>query len=149
MSTATGLQRHRAWWLGRKEREQLVSHQAFAERHVAGPFRPVHLEYPLRDVQTNRASLLHGRLLKWSVNTSTLALICRQGASTPSKSIGASQPMVKMRGIRESRHSQPRSLSSDWSDQRNRRLCWNIFPKSQSFERIAFSCPNSSPRPLR
>src|SRR6516165_9574589 len=38
----------------------------------------------LRDVQTDRANLLHGRLLRWQFDTVTLAHRCRRGASTPS-----------------------------------------------------------------
>src|SRR5215207_9533719 len=45
------------------------------------PLRTDHL----RDVQPDRASLCHGRLLWWLLNTATLALKCRRGASTPSR----------------------------------------------------------------
>jgi len=38
----------------------------------------------LRNVQTDRSSLLHGRLLRWQFDTVTLAHRCRRGASTPS-----------------------------------------------------------------
>src|SRR3954470_14451679 len=43
----------------------------------------------LGDVEANRCSLSHGRLLWWSVNTSTLALKCCRGASTPSTPLRA------------------------------------------------------------
>src|SRR5690242_13367086 len=46
--------------------------------------RSMHLEHVLRDVQTDRVSLLHGRLLRWQFDTVTLAHRCRRGASTPS-----------------------------------------------------------------
>ena len=50
---------------------------------MAGRIRPMRLKNPLRKVQSNRANLPDGRLLWWSVNTSTLARRCRRGASTP------------------------------------------------------------------
>src|SRR5215472_9373750 len=44
----------------------------------------MHLEHVFRDVQTDRGSLLYGRLLRWQFDTVTLAHKCRRGASTPS-----------------------------------------------------------------
>src|SRR5215472_18819510 len=44
----------------------------------------MHLEDTLRNVQTDRGRLLHGRLLRWQFDTVTLARRCRRGASTPS-----------------------------------------------------------------
>src|SRR4029453_15691512 len=52
-----------------------------AEHHTAGRVCPVRLENPLRNVQSDRVNLPHGRLLKWSIDT-TLARRCRPGAST-------------------------------------------------------------------
>ncbi len=73
MSTAASLQRHnvQGGWAA-KNASSLSRSQPFAEHHAAGRVRPVRLKHPLRDVQSDRASLRHGRLLKWSVNTSTL-----------------------------------------------------------------------------
>src|SRR5215475_2696941 len=51
---------------------------------MPGSIRSMQLEYVLRDVQTDRGSLLHGRLLRWQFDTVTLARRCRRGASTPS-----------------------------------------------------------------
>src|ERR1700757_1988393 len=51
---------------------------------MPGTIRSMHLEHELRDVQTDRGSLLHGRLLRWQFDTVTLAHRCRRGASTPS-----------------------------------------------------------------
>src|SRR5215472_7467769 len=51
---------------------------------MPGSIRSMHLEHMLRDVQTDRGSLLHGRLLGWQFDTVTLARRCRRGASTPS-----------------------------------------------------------------
>src|SRR3954466_10861587 len=49
-------------------------HQALAEHHTAGRVCPVRLENPLRNVQSDRVNLPHGRLLKWSIDaTTTLA----------------------------------------------------------------------------
>src|SRR3954453_22107280 len=48
------------------------------------PFCRLRTDY-LCGVQPDRATLVHGRLPWWSVNTSTLAHRCRQEASTPSK----------------------------------------------------------------
>ena len=50
--------------------------------------RPVHVKNLLRDIQTNRANLRHGRLPQVVLNTSTLAHRCRRGASTPSPKAG-------------------------------------------------------------
>src|SRR6516165_3414807 len=51
---------------------------------MPGTIRSMYLEHVLRDVQTDRGSLLHGRLLRWQFDTVTLAHRCRRGASTPS-----------------------------------------------------------------
>src|SRR5215472_6552921 len=49
---------------------------------MPGSIRSMHVEHVFRDVQTDRGSLLHGRLLRWQFNTVTLAHRCRRGAST-------------------------------------------------------------------
>src|ERR1700726_2634519 len=51
---------------------------------MPGSIRSMQLEHVLRNVQTDRGSLLHGRLLRWQFDTVTLAHRCRRGASTPS-----------------------------------------------------------------
>src|SRR6476469_5545240 len=51
---------------------------------MPGTIRSMQLEHVLRDVQTDRGSLLHGRLLWWQFDAITLAHRCRRGASTPS-----------------------------------------------------------------
>src|SRR5215467_10611531 len=51
---------------------------------MPGTIRSMHLEHVLRDVQTDRGNLLHGRLLRWQFDTVTLAPRCRRGASTSS-----------------------------------------------------------------
>jgi hypothetical protein len=84
MRSSAGLHRHCARQLGGEELEQLRPHQSLAEHYVAGRIRPMCLENPLRDIQSDRASLSHGRLLKGLVDTSTLARRCRRGVSTPS-----------------------------------------------------------------
>src|SRR5215469_16476770 len=53
---------------------------------MPGSIRSMHVEHVFRDVQTDRGSLLHGRLLRWQFDTATLAHRCRRGASTPSPS---------------------------------------------------------------
>src|SRR5262249_49515436 len=58
--------------------------EPLAEQHMPGSIRSMHLEHVLRNVQTDRGSLLHGRLLRWQFDTVTLAHRCRRGASTPS-----------------------------------------------------------------
>src|SRR5215469_12369575 len=55
---------------------------------MPGSIRSMHVEHVFRDVQTDRGSLLHGRLLRWQFDTATLAHRCRRGASTPSPEIG-------------------------------------------------------------
>jgi hypothetical protein len=42
------------------------------------------LEYPLRNIKPDRASLAHGRFPWWLLNTATSAHRGRRGASTPS-----------------------------------------------------------------
>src|SRR5215813_7840869 len=59
---------------------------------MPGTIRSMQLEHVFRDVQTDRASLLHGRLLRWQFDTVTLAHRCRRGASTPSPN---ADPMAK------------------------------------------------------
>src|SRR3954449_1233653 len=83
---ATSLQRHKTARLPREKLEHLGPHQALAEHHPAGRISPVRLKYPLRNIKPYRASLAHGRLPWWSLNTTTLAHRCRRGASTPSRS---------------------------------------------------------------
>src|SRR5215467_12832229 len=51
---------------------------------MPGGIRSMDVEHVFRDVQTDRGSLLHGRLLRWQLDTATLAHRCRRGASTPS-----------------------------------------------------------------
>src|SRR4051794_30220622 len=80
----TSLQRHKTGRLPREKLEHLGPHQALAEHHPAGRIGPVRLKYPLRNIKPYRASLAHGRLLWWLLNT-TLAHRCRRGASTPSR----------------------------------------------------------------
>jgi hypothetical protein len=64
MRSSAGLHRHRARQLGGEELEQLRPHQPLAERYMAGRIRPrpMCLENRLRDIQSDRASLPHGRL---------------------------------------------------------------------------------------
>src|SRR5215472_98605 len=65
----------------------------------------MHLEHMLRDVQTDRGSLLHGRLLRWQFDTVTLARRCRRGASTPSPQADPAQVLAWCSRIRaECRH---------------------------------------------
>ena len=82
---ATSLQRHKTARLPREKLEHLGPHQALAEHHPAGRIGPVRLKYPLRNIKPYRASLAHGRLPWWLLNTTTLAHRCRRGASTPSR----------------------------------------------------------------
>jgi hypothetical protein len=59
----TGLHRDGAWCFRRQEADKLRAGDPFAEQHMPGSIGSVHLEYVLRDVQPDRDSLLHGRLL--------------------------------------------------------------------------------------
>jgi hypothetical protein len=69
----TGLHRHHARLLGSEELHHLGPRQPLAEHHSARRVRPMRLKDVLREIQPNRASLSHGRLLMWSVDTATLA----------------------------------------------------------------------------
>src|SRR3954470_24800909 len=79
------LQRHKTGRLPREKLKHLGPHKALAEHHPAGRIGPVRLKYPLRNIKPYRASLAHGRLPWWLLNTTTLAHRCRRGASTPSR----------------------------------------------------------------
>jgi DNA-binding transcriptional LysR family regulator len=61
---------------------------------MPGSIRSMQLEHVLRNVQTDRSSLLHGRLLRWQFDTVTLAHRCRRGASTPSPADGSTIPRI-------------------------------------------------------
>ena len=70
-------------------RNQKLCHPALSrgshtgrEKFATGP-----LKYPLRNIEPYRASLAHGRLPWWLLNTTTLAHRCCRGASTPSRSM--------------------------------------------------------------
>src|SRR5215469_10538378 len=78
----TGFHRDDAPGLRREETEKLGARDALAKQHMPRIIRSMHLEHVLRDVQTDRGSLLHGRLLWWQFDTVTLAHRCRPGAST-------------------------------------------------------------------
>src|SRR5215472_9409979 len=71
---------------------------------MPGSIRSMHVEHVFRDVQTDRGSLLHGRLLRWQFDTATLAHRCRRGASTPSPT-AAGFPTIE--GGPPSTHSGP------------------------------------------
>jgi hypothetical protein len=58
------LHRDNAGRLCCEEPKQLRPHETLAEQHMAGGIRPMRLENVLRDVQSDRDSLLHGRLLQ-------------------------------------------------------------------------------------
>src|SRR5262249_41320967 len=80
----TGFHRNDAPRLRCYETEKLRASDALAEQHMPGSIRSMQVEHVFRDVQTDRGSLLHGRLLRWQFDTATLAHRCRRGASTPS-----------------------------------------------------------------
>src|SRR5262249_28199622 len=84
----TGFHRNDAPRLRCYETEKLRASDALAEQHMPGSIRSMQVEHVFRDVQTDRGSLLHGRLLRWQFDTATLAHRCRQGASTPSSMCG-------------------------------------------------------------
>src|SRR5215469_5000288 len=84
MRAGAGLHRHDAPGLRGEETEKLRASDPLAKEHMPGTIRSMHLKHVFRDVQTDRGSLLHGRLLWWLFDTVTLAHRCRRGASTPS-----------------------------------------------------------------
>src|SRR6187549_165595 len=59
------LQRDDAARLPGEELQYLPPHKPAAEQPNASLVRPVHMKNVLRDIQTNRANLRHGRLLRW------------------------------------------------------------------------------------
>ena len=50
---------------------------------MPGSIRSMHLEYVLRDVQTDRGNLLHGRLLRWQFDTVTFGTQMPSGGVHP------------------------------------------------------------------
>ena len=68
-----GLQRHRAARLGGEEVQQLRPAQLPAEYAPPARVRTVGMEHVLRDSQTDRGNLRHGRLPQVVLNTATLA----------------------------------------------------------------------------
>src|SRR5690348_4360335 len=82
---------------------------------MPGSIRSMQLEHVLRNVQTDRGSLLHGRLLRWQFDTVTLAHRCRRGASTPSPQAEAGRRPAEM-----ARRYRPETPVPDW---RNRLVC--------------------------
>src|SRR5262252_2706616 len=77
--TGTGFHRHDAPGLRCEETEKLRASDALAKEPMPGTIRSMNLEHVFRDVQTDRGSLLHGRLLWWQCDTVTLAHRCRRG----------------------------------------------------------------------
>src|SRR5215471_10562910 len=63
VSTATGFHRHDARWPTSEKRKHLLAPQPLAEYHLARRICSVCLKHSLRQVQTDRASFRHGRLL--------------------------------------------------------------------------------------
>ena len=80
---------------------------------MPGTIRPMHLKHVLRDVQTDRGSLLHGRLLRWQFDTVTLARRCRRGASTPSpgEAIRGSVETIERPRPRANGSSRPKAVA--------------------------------------
>src|SRR5689334_2066705 len=58
---------------------------------MPGSTRSMQLEHVLRNVQTDRGSLLHGRLLRWQFDTVTLAHRMPSGAVHPITQLSRSQ----------------------------------------------------------
>src|SRR5215831_13275180 len=61
----TGFHRDHAPGWRCEETEKLRASDALAKEHMPGAIRSMYLEHVLRDVQPDRANLLHGRLLRW------------------------------------------------------------------------------------
>ena len=61
--TAAGFHRHHARWPTGEKREHLLAPQPLSEYDLAGRICSVCLKHSLRQVQTDRASFRHGRLL--------------------------------------------------------------------------------------
>src|SRR6478672_2382103 len=57
---------------------------------MPGSIRSMQLEHVLRNVQTDRGSLLHGRLLRWQFDTVTLAHRMPSGGVHPITQLGRS-----------------------------------------------------------
>src|SRR5215813_13383309 len=81
--TGTGFHRYHAPGLRCQETEKLHASDALAKEHIPGTIRSMHLEHVLRDVQTDRGNLLHGRLLRWQFDTVTFGIQMPSGDVHP------------------------------------------------------------------
>src|SRR6516165_9289538 len=84
MGAGASLHHHNAGRLRGQEPKQPRPREALAQQHMAGGIRPMRLENVLRDVQPNRDSLLHGRLLQITVLTPSLWYVDAVGGRPPS-----------------------------------------------------------------
>src|SRR5262252_3899899 len=88
----TGFHRDDAPRLRCQETEKLHASDGLAKEHMPGTIRSMHLEHVLRDVQTDRGNLLHGRLLRWQFDTVHLWHTDAVGGGPPHHS---TPPMLK------------------------------------------------------
>jgi hypothetical protein len=65
MRPAASFQRHKAPWLGSEKGQQFTTRNPSAENLKPVRIGTVSMKHILCDVQTDRANLQHGRLLKW------------------------------------------------------------------------------------
>jgi hypothetical protein len=63
MGAAAGLHRHHTGGLASEELQNLLASQPLTEDYLAGSIRPVRLKDVLRQIQADRDTLRHGRLL--------------------------------------------------------------------------------------
>jgi hypothetical protein len=84
MRRAASLHRHHARLQRSEEPQHLTAPQLLAHHRMPGRIGTVHLKNQLGQIQTNRANLIHGRLLFGNSKIPTLAHQGREGASTPS-----------------------------------------------------------------
>src|SRR4029077_3550631 len=65
---------------------------------MPGSIRSMQLEHVLRNVQTDRGSLLHGRLLRWQFDTVTLAHRMPSGGVHPITQLSGSPRLLRTAG---------------------------------------------------
>lgn len=64
VSAGTGLHRHQAARLACEEAQHLIAPKLLAEHHAASGVSAERLENALRQIETDRRNLAHGRLLR-------------------------------------------------------------------------------------
>jgi hypothetical protein len=97
MRSAACFQRYKALWLSSEKRQHFTSRNPTAEDLAPSRIGAVGVKYILCDIQTDRANLHHGRLLKWC-STPPLWHIDAAGGRPPHQVQSDSLPLAASGG---------------------------------------------------